>query len=447
MCPGGATAPLGLLQANPHYLSYRGQATILVGATEHYGAVLNSAFDYLPYLEELYSKGLNLTRIFSGVYLESPTSFGIAQNTLAPAQGQLLSPFARSQTPGYAGGGNKFDLYTWDAAYFQRLRHFVAAARQRDIMVEYVLFCPFYAEEMWALSPLNAANNVNGLGALPRTQAMTLTNGPLLAVQLALVRKVVAALQEFENVYYEICNEPYIGGVTLAWQHRIAEAIAHADGGRHLIAQNIANGAQRIEDPHPAVSIFNFHYATPQTVGLNWGLPKVIANDETGTKGIGDAAYRQEAWEFFLAGGGVFNHLDYSFTTETPRGTFALPAGQPGGGGASLRHQLGVLKAFIEQLPFTQMAPDHTSVTGGVPEPEAVPVLAQAGVAYGMYLRGKGVQIEMMLPEGVYEVDWVNVFDGKRERRETVQSPGQVVLQGPDWVEEVAVKVERHQGS
>ena len=29
-----------------------------------------------------------------------------------------------------------------------------------------------------------------------------------------LVRKVVRELNEFDNVYFEICNEPYFGGVT-----------------------------------------------------------------------------------------------------------------------------------------------------------------------------------------------------------------------------------------
>ena len=29
----------------------------------------------------------------------------------------------------------------------------------------------------------------------------------------AFVRKVVGELKEFDNLYYEICNEPYFGGV------------------------------------------------------------------------------------------------------------------------------------------------------------------------------------------------------------------------------------------
>ena len=124
----------------------------------------------------------------------------------------------------------------------------------------------------WKLSPMNAANNVNGVGTVARTDVYTLDqHGGLLAVQEALTRKLVTELNGFDNLFFEICNEPYFGGVTIPWQHRIADVIVETERGlpaKHLIAQNIANKSAKIEKPHPAVSIFNFHYATPpDTVG------------------------------------------------------------------------------------------------------------------------------------------------------------------------------------
>ena len=44
----------------------------------------------------------------------------------------------------------------------------------------------------------------------------------MVAVHESLVRKLVTELHRFDNLYYEICNEPYFGGVTLDWQRRIA---------------------------------------------------------------------------------------------------------------------------------------------------------------------------------------------------------------------------------
>jgi len=206
--------PISLHPQNPHYLFWRDKPTILITSGEHYGAVLNRAFDYRRYLDTLQSYGFNLTRTFSGAYCEKVGNFNIEKNTLAPAAGDLLCPWARSDQGGYPGGGNKFDLTRWDADYLRRLTDFVREAGRRGIVVEMVLFCPFYEDSMWDLSPMNARNNVNGVGTMPRTEVCTLKHPDLLAVQDAMVRHVVGALKDFDNLYYEICNEPYFGGVT-----------------------------------------------------------------------------------------------------------------------------------------------------------------------------------------------------------------------------------------
>jgi hypothetical protein len=115
------TQPIFLHPQNPHYFFFRGKPTVLITSAEHYGAVLNLDFDYIPYLDELQSKGLNLTRTFSGVYREIPSSFGIHGNTLAPAPNRYICPWARSKTPGYYDGGNQFDLTNWDEASCKRV--------------------------------------------------------------------------------------------------------------------------------------------------------------------------------------------------------------------------------------------------------------------------------------------------------------------------------------
>src|SRR5205809_4498244 len=120
-----AKAPLALHPDNPHYFLFQGKPAVLITSGEHYGAVLNLDFDYVKYLETLKADGLNLTRTFAGAYVEPQGAFKIAQNTLAPAAGRFICPWARSATPGYANGGNKFDLSTWDQAYFRRLKDFM----------------------------------------------------------------------------------------------------------------------------------------------------------------------------------------------------------------------------------------------------------------------------------------------------------------------------------
>jgi hypothetical protein len=391
LVPAAPQDPLALHPKNPHYFLFRGKPTVLITSGEHYGAVINTEFEYGKYLETLAADRLNLTRLWVGPYCEPPGAFNIAENTLAPKAGKVIFSWARSQLPGYANGGNKFDLSKWDAAYFTRLKAFIASAGKVGVVVEVNLFCPFYEESMWKLSPFNIANNVNGLGKLPRTDVYTLDkNGGLLKVQDEMVRKIVAELKDFDNVYYEICNEPYFGGVTLPWQHHIADTIVNAEKGfshRHLISQNVANYAARIAKPHPAVSIFNFHYATPpDAVTWNYGLNKVIGENETGFRGTKDVAYRTEGWDFVLAGGGLFNNLDYSFTVAKPDGTFAYPPAQPGGGGPTFRKQMKVLAGFINGFDFAAMRPDNSVIREELPGLSAR-ALVEPGKQYAVYLR------------------------------------------------------------
>src|SRR5206468_2455733 len=186
------------------------------------------------------------------------------------------------------------------------------------------------------------------------------------------------------------------GGVTKDWQRHIADVIfetekglesAPAGGGRHLISQNIANNKAKVEDPHPAVSIFNFHYASPpDTVAMNYGLSKVIGDNETGFRGTNDLPYRVEAWSFIMAGGGLFNHLDYSFVAGHEDGTFVYPAKQPGGGNPVFRRQMKVLKEFINGFDLVKMKPLNSALKPPVGGGTRAYVLAQPNKAYAVYL-------------------------------------------------------------
>ena len=55
---------------NPHYFSYKGKPLVLVTTDQHYGAVMNLDFDYIPFLDRLHEYGMNLTRIYPGGYVE-----------------------------------------------------------------------------------------------------------------------------------------------------------------------------------------------------------------------------------------------------------------------------------------------------------------------------------------------------------------------------------------
>jgi hypothetical protein len=153
----------------------------------------------------------------------------------------------------------------------------------------------------------------------------------------AFVRKVVGELQEFDNLYYEICNEPYERRTSLDWEARIARTIADAERGlpaRHMIAQNVANGSARIDNPIPEVSLFNFHYASPpRVVAENARLNRAIGDDETGFQGT-DRPYRTEGGRSCWPGA--------STATSTTRSPPTMKDGTAGGRGPTPGRRAGL---------------------------------------------------------------------------------------------------------
>lgn len=462
-----AVQPIRLDPGNPHYFLFRGKPTVLVTSGEQYGAVLNLDFDYHKYLETLATAHLNYTRIFTGEYVEKPRSFKIRLNDLAPASGRLITPWARSSTPAYRNGGNKFNLDRWDPQYFRRLKDFVSEAGRQGIVVEVTLFSSMYNN--WDMSPLNKDNTVSPVDRIARNRLYTLHNGNLLAYQEKMVRKIVKELNRFDNVMYEIINEPYadapqmVGPINpyvpnwrgiwqdrvdlaqpqvLEWEKKIASVIVDEEShlpNRHLIAQNFANFRYPLADVDPNVSVLNFHYAWPQAVALNYALNRAVAFDESGFSGPADSTYRREAWDFMLAGGGLFDNLDYSFTVGHEDGTAVNNA--PGGGSPALRQQLSVLKKLMEGLNFVRMRPDHTIVHS------APGVFTQAlgwtGHEYAVYVNGgRHCDLALALPRGHYRAEWVSTKDGSIVKHEdlTVQSKS-VKIQSPFYFDDIALRI------
>jgi len=444
-------APLALHPDNPHCFLWRGKPEIIITSGEHYGAILNLDFDYRRYLNTLAKDKLNGTRLWAGSYVETGGNFHIASNTLAPARGRFIAPWARSDQPAAFDGGNKFDLARWNGAYFKRLKDFVGYASQKRVIVEINLFCPMYEESMWNICPMNARNNVNSLGNISRRDPLTLDKSSgLLTIQEAMVRKFAAELREFDNVYFEIVNEPYATEPRVPddWQRHMTDVLAEAmkDWPQpFLISWNIANSKTIVDKPHPSVSIFNFHYAAPpDTVAMNWQLNKIIGDNETGFCGTNNLPYRTEAWDFIAAGGGLFNHLDYSFTVGHETGTFIYPSTQPGGGNATLRKQLHILSDFIHGFDFVRMRPDNSIVKGGVPAGGSVRAFAEAGKACAIYVRQPGtnsVALQVGLAEGKWMAEWIDTKTGASAGRAKFDGSGMNTLRSPTFSDDIALRI------
>jgi hypothetical protein len=263
-----------------------------------------------------------------------------------------------------------------------------------------------------------------------------------------------------------VCNEPYFGGITREWHRHISKTIADTEAkfpAAHLISENFANGSKKIDDPDPRISIFNFHYSFPAgSVGMNYDLKRAIGNNETGFDGTGDAIYRVQSWDFILAGGGLFNHLDYSFTVGHEDGTFGpLPEKQPGGGGPALRSQFSILHEFMKRLDFVRMSPAPAVVKGVSPQTASARVLAEPGRSYAVYVyhavqkeageeRGKyivqggeqRVSLTLDLPPGSYSLAWVDTKSGKEAGKQKFRhAGGERTIESPAHSEDIALRI------
>jgi hypothetical protein len=304
-------------------------------------------------------------------------------------------------------------------------------------------FSSLYGDEGWKSSPLNKNNNINNTDSVHRLKVHTLENGNIYSYQEKMVRKIVKELNNFDNVIFEIQNEPWAddgvkanidlrsgtiddedtslqdwqkrvdiaNDASLEWQKNIAAIIADEESRlpqKHLIGQNISNFRFKITDPDPNISFFNFHYAHPEAVYDNLHLNKVIGFDESGFAGNDDAIYRKQAWNFILAGGGLFNNLDYSFTTDSPKGKDKQSA--PGGGSEEFRKQLQVLKNFMYSFNFINLQSNNSILEDSKLKARA---LSNPGKEYAIYLQENSQdELNLNIPRGIYEVEWINTQNG-----------------------------------
>ncbi|MDN3203751.1 hypothetical protein [Algoriphagus sediminis] len=454
----GASAqePIKLLEANPHYFEYKGEPLVLVTSAEHYGALINTAFDFETYLKTLKRDGMNYTRIFMGSYFEIPgDSFGIKHNTLAPDNGEVLVPWEMKEENGQI----KYNWAIYNPRYFERLHEFMSLAQELDIIVEVTFFSSIYRDEHWDISPQNPKNRLNAeTKELDRRLVHTLENGELLSLQKGYVQKIVQELNSYDNFFFEIQNEPwsdrglgvlnlmnlyvtdgpdwtqevdYADQLSLDWQNAMVETIVSTESElpqKHLIAQNFTNFKAPLFDVHPEVSIVNFHYNWPESAEWNYHLDKVIGFDESGFAGNEDWVYRRQAWAFMMSGGGLFNHLDYSFFVGKEDGTGINEA--PGGGSPEFRKEMKILSDFLHSLNLENSIPAKNRI-------KASPGLlafaledGDGGIAvYAIEAGKRDSSVSLEIDPGKYEVHFLDPISGEKKLITTAEiSADELVL-------------------
>jgi hypothetical protein len=358
--------PIRVHPDNPKCFEFRGRPLALLTATEHYGAVINRPFRFERYLADAAEKKITLTRLF--MLFRELQNHCNPYSTCKPESPDFIAPFLRTG-PGVARDGQpKYDLDRWNPEFFERLHRFLSLASDYGIIVEVVLLSNTYAPEIWALNPLHHANNLNDLEEITWPDYLTQRHPKLFARQTAHVRKIVAETRQYDNILYEICNEP--GGQAPGspqhptpeevdqWQRAIADVIREAEASqthKHLIvgqeAFTYAPWEQSSERSfhEPPFEVVNIHPLPNTTYGgrsfdmgtfmskelklravrdyclATYQEPKPLNLDEDNVASQykdfdGWTIHRKRAWMTLLSGG-HYDYIDFSIINYCETGT------------------------------------------------------------------------------------------------------------------------------
>ena len=438
---------------NPHIFLWQGKPKVFIASGEHYGALINKDFKYDIYFQTLQKAGLQHTRLFLGDYLEGPNAFDgilVGVNSLEPALGSFICPWARSSEPGFARGGNKFDLDQWDTGYFKRLHLLFLEAEKNNVTIEAMLF---FVGPSWDIMPLNPSNNINKTEQVGADGYLVKRAGSKMQTyQEAYVRKMVRELNQYNHFIWNASNEPWLNNAvglnnvkpewlgiemtneTKAFVQQVAHWIKDEEAKlpkKHLIGVDITNEGHLIkqsdlESYYKDFQILNVHYDShAKSLDLNYHrTDKIITFNETGlTDSTYDPRYRTDGWYYCMAGGGLYGNLDYTFYTNGhENGTFnpIFPGWYKGSGDQKVKYQLGILQKFMDSLPLEKMFRDTV-----VCSDKNARVISWKGNVYAAFFRGDGiVSTDFELLPGTYKSEWIDILTGAVRDVETFTHTG-----------------------
>jgi hypothetical protein len=455
-------SPIAKHPDNPHYFMYKGKPLVLITSDHHYGAVINLDFDYVPFLDRLREYGMNLTRIYPGAYVEMKDQY-TKGNPLGPSPGRYILPWKKSTVSGADAnlGVYKYDLDSWDEEYFNRLKDFVNQASLRDIIVEVAFFNGMY-DDRWKAQAIYYTNNIQGIGTCEFQQYTTGVDKALTEVQLNYVKKIASELKDFDNLIYDISDEPEMQKQdSWAWNSTMLDALISADHNRHLYGET-ANSASPDFTKDQRTSWIPTEYISPmeKTLDDNYTSAKPIVNVETAyypswySHPVEET--RAEGWFGMLGGLAGLIHLNGDFSTFNPsaKGTSTEKEILP---------QKRVLMRFMQSLDFVKM----TKFTGFQVTNSGVlaRAIAETGKQYAVYLfhgsrkwddwsQGPTSSrfnvdlnwftdsLSINVAPGTYKIEWINPTSGALiDARSQECKGGDCILQTPRYHLDIVLRM------
>ena len=300
--------PLVVSRSNPRYFADPSGRIVYLTGSHTWDNLVDfgpptPAFDFSSYLEFLKQHNHNFIRLWRR---ESTRPVSKAPAYIAPL------PWERTG-PGDANDGlPKFDLAKFNEEYFQRLRSRVVQAGRQGIYVSIMLFNRFID---WHTHPFNPANNINGINGDVNSdgdgrEIHTFASPHVANIQVAYVKKVVNAVNDLDNVLFEIGNE--LRRDTLEWQLSMIELIRNHEkqlAKQHPVGMTSTgaspeaiSNAELLESPADWISPRNelgqdYSYDPPEANG-----DKVILADTDHLTGVLETPTPDWVWKSFLRG-------------------------------------------------------------------------------------------------------------------------------------------------
>lgn len=468
---------------NPHYFSYNGKPLLLITSDHHYGAVIDMDFDFGEYLNYLGDNGMNLTRIYPGGMFEPPDKYQKG-NPLGPLPGRQLLPWKRTTIAGasplLAEAGKpsyKYDLDKWEPEYFKRLKAFVLLASKKNIIVEIAFFNGMYAD-CWPLNAMYHGNNTQNAGRYEMQDCgLFTTNDPrnqsVIKYQKQYIKKIVSELNSFDNIIFDICDEPSLQGLPdgniivhpdsliIPWINIMKDAFTESEKSlpkKHLLGQTVQNLSPDLSG-EKWCEWLPTEYVRPaeKALNLDYMRNKPIVDVETNyfgmslTKNVYSAdAVRMEGWWFILGGGAGLINLNGDFHRGNEEGgeisrTEIVP-------------QKRILKSFMDSLDLaglTRFFNFHisSSVTG-------ISALSEPGKQYAIYLYHGSPDKEWgcsfipepsnyndtlvinSVPAGKYRIEWIEPSSGIVKESRTIKwDGGNLRMTSPSYMLDMAMKM------
>lgn len=370
------------------------------------------SFDFNRYLDFLERHGHNFIRLWAW---DSTIWDTRANAKLGKDFVHNAAPLPWSRTgPGLALDGKpKFDLTKFDNAYFTRLRERVNAAGRRGIYVSVMLFegwglmhanrgraAP--AGWAWRSHPFNPANNVNQLtvsgsddisGKVHRLGDTTVND-----LQAAYIGRVVDAVNEFDNVLYEVINE----GGEREWDWWVVERIQkHQRSKRKQHPVGITgHGAERVASmlasPAEWISPGRADGYADDPPAWSADHRKVSVIDTDHIWGVGGNV--DWVWKSFVHG---HNPIFMDPYDGLVLGQPADPRWEP------IRVAMGHTRRLADRLTLATMAPADAIASSGY-------CLAAPGREYVVYVPGGGkVSVDLSAAKGRVSVEWFEPATGR----------------------------------